>query len=75
MIVAPSFADIFFNNCFKNGLLPIVLEEDIVSKLFDEVEATEGYSLTVDLPAQTISTPTGEVITFEVDEYKKHMPA
>lgn len=72
VIVAPSFADIFFNNCFKNGLLPIVLDKNIVSKLFQEVESAEGYELTVDLPAQTITTPAGEVIPFEVDEYRKH---
>lgn len=72
VIIAPSFADIFFNNCFKNGLLAIVLEGNIVSRLFDEVEATQGYALTVDLPAQTITTPSGEVIPFSVDEYKKH---
>ena len=72
VIIAPSFADIFFNNCFKNGLLPIVLEKKIVSRLFQEVEGAEGYALTVDLTAQTISTPAGEVIAFEIDEYKKH---
>jgi len=71
-ILAPSYADIFFNNCIKNGLLPIVLNKDIISKLFEEVEANNGYSLTVDLPTQTITTPTGEVIPFTVDEYKKN---
>ncbi|MCB1671894.1 MAG: 3-isopropylmalate dehydratase small subunit [Gammaproteobacteria bacterium] len=71
VIIAPSFADIFFNNCFKNGLLPIVLEKEIVSKLFQEVEANEGYSLSVDLTSQTITTPSAEVIHFEVDEYKR----
>jgi 3-isopropylmalate/(R)-2-methylmalate dehydratase small subunit len=72
VIIAPSFADIFFNNCFKNGLLPIVLNKEIVSKLFEEVGANEGYALAVDLQAQTLVTPTGEVIPFEVDTYKKH---
>ncbi|MBL4820494.1 MAG: 3-isopropylmalate dehydratase small subunit [Gammaproteobacteria bacterium] len=72
VIIAPSFADIFFNNCFKNGLLPIVLNKDIVSKLFDAVEANVGYTLAVNLPAQTITTVDGEVIPFTVDEYKKH---
>jgi len=72
VIIAPSFADIFFNNCFKNGLLPIVLNKDIVSKLFQEVAATDGYALTVDLATQTITTPAGEALSFEVDEYKKH---
>ena len=72
VIIAPSFADIFFNNCFKNGLLPIVLNKDIVSKLFQEVAAIDGYALTVDLATQTITTPAGEALSFEVDEYKKH---
>jgi len=72
VIIAPSYADIFFNNCFKNGLLPIVLDKDIVSKLFQEVEASDGYALTVDLQSQTVTTPSGEAIPFEVDEYKKH---
>jgi 3-isopropylmalate/(R)-2-methylmalate dehydratase small subunit len=71
VIIAPSFADIFFNNCFKNGLLPIVLNKDIVSRLFVEVEANEGYSLVVDLPAETLRTPSNELIPFEVDAYKK----
>lgn len=71
-VIAPSFADIFFNNCFKNGLLPIVLEEDIVDKLFSEVEANEGYELTVDLPRQVVVTPSGEEFSFEVDEFNKH---
>ena len=72
VIIAPSYADIFFNNCFKNGILPIVLNKEIVDELFQEVAAQPGYSLTVDLPAQTITTPGGVVIPFEVDEYKKH---
>ena len=71
-IVAPSFADIFFNNCFKNGLLPIVLDTAAVDRLFRETEAQEGYRLTVDLAAQTITTPSGEVIPFEVDGERKH---
>lgn len=71
VILAPSYADIFFNNCFKNGILPIVLDKEIISKFFAEVTATEGYSLTVDLPAQTIKTTAGKAIAFEVDEYKK----
>lgn len=72
VIIAPSYADIFFNNCFKNGLLPIVLAKETVSRLFQEVAASEGYALKVDLPVQTITTPGGEVIPFEIDEYKKH---
>jgi len=72
VIIAPSFADIFFNNCFKNGVLPIVLDANKVDQLFGEVEASTGYSLSVDLPAQTITTPGGEVIGFEVDSFRKH---
>lgn len=72
VIIAPSFADIFFNNCFKNGLLPIVLSEDVVDQLFVETEANEGYELTVDLQAQTIAKPSGEIIPFEVDAFRKH---
>ena len=72
VIIAPSFADIFFNNCFKNGILPIVLDEVKVDQLFKEVEASEGYQLTVDLEAQTITTPSGEVINFDVDSFRKH---
>jgi 3-isopropylmalate/(R)-2-methylmalate dehydratase small subunit len=72
VIIAPSFADIFFNNCFKNGLLPIKLDGAIVDRLFRETAATEGYQLTVDLAAQTITTPGGEVIPFEVDAFRKH---
>ncbi|MEX2129922.1 MAG: 3-isopropylmalate dehydratase small subunit, partial [Pseudohongiellaceae bacterium] len=72
VLIAPGFADIFFNNCFKNGLLPIVLDKEKVSKLFEIVAANEGYQLTVDLPSQKITTPDGEQIDFSVDEYKKH---
>ena len=72
VIVAPSFADIFFNNSFKNGILPIVLDESVVDRLFAEVDASEGYQLEVDLEAQTITTPAGEVIAFDVDPFRKH---
>ena len=72
VIIAPSFADIFFNNSFKNGILPIVLPEETVDKLFKETEANEGYELTVDLAAQTITTPSGEAIEFDVDPFRKH---
>ena len=72
VIIAPSFADIFYNNCFKNGLLPIVLEEKIVDKLFREAETLEGYQLTVDLEAKTVITPTGESFGFEVDDFRRH---
>ena len=71
-ILAPSFADIFFNNCFKNGLLPIVLNKAIISALFDEVEANEGYQLEVDLQQQLITKPDGSSIPFSVDEFRKH---
>jgi len=72
VLIAPSFADIFFNNCFKNGILPIVLDKEIVDALFKEVNAAEGYTLTVDLPAQSITRPDGSVIHFEVDAFRKH---
>ncbi len=71
VIIAPSYADIFFNNCFKNGILPIVLEEEIVSSLFEEVATNEGYQLEVDLPAQVIKKPDGTEIAFEVDSFRK----
>ncbi|TNF36321.1 MAG: 3-isopropylmalate dehydratase small subunit [Gammaproteobacteria bacterium] len=71
-VIAPSFADIFFNNCFKNGILPIVLDEVVVDQLFREVAAQEGYTLTVNLPDQEIVTPAGQVIPFEVDSFRKH---
>ena len=72
VVIAPSFADIFFNNCFKNGLLPIVFNEDIVSDLFVELEANEGYALTIDLPRQVVVKPDGEALPFEIDEFRKH---
>ncbi|WP_404362381.1 3-isopropylmalate dehydratase small subunit [Marinobacter sp.] len=72
VIIAPSFADIFYNNCFKNGLLPVVLEENIVDKLFQEAEAEEGFQLAVDLEARTVTTPSGESFTFEVDDFRRH---
>ena len=72
VIIAPSFADIFYNNCFKNGILPLVLEEDIVDSLFQAVQATDGYSLAIDLETQTVTTPTGEHFTFDVDAFRKH---
>mgnify|MGYP005847429293 FL=1 len=71
-IIAPSFADIFYNNSFKNGLLPIVLDRDIVDRLFRECEATPGYKLTIDLAAQTVTTPSGTNFKFEVDAFRKH---
>lgn len=71
-IIASSFADIFFNNCFKNGMLPIVLSAQDVDSLFNEVAATEGYKLNVDLAAQTVTTPSGKSYRFEVDAVRKH---
>jgi 3-isopropylmalate/(R)-2-methylmalate dehydratase small subunit len=71
-IIAPSFADIFFNNCFKNGLLPIVLKEEVVDVLFERTFAQEGYSLTVDLHNQQVITPEGATYTFEIDAFRKH---
>ena len=70
-IIAPSFADIFHSNCFKNGLLPIVLESKIVSRLFEEMYANEGYRLDINLEAQTVTTPSGEAFGFEVDAFRK----
>ena len=72
VIIAPSFADIFFNNCFKNGMLPIVLSVDDVDTLFKETEATEGYILNIDLSAQTVITPSGQSYQFDVDAFRKH---
>ncbi len=71
-IIAPSFADIFFNNCFKNGLLPITLDAAIVDALFKAVEAAPGYRLKIDLEQQSIATPDGKVYKFEVDAHRKH---
>ncbi len=71
-VLAPSFADIFFNNSFKNGLLPIVLAEEDIDELFKQAEAQEGYQLTVDLQAQTVTRPDGKSYGFEIDEFRKH---
>ncbi|WP_137885400.1 3-isopropylmalate dehydratase small subunit [Pseudomonas sp. 2FE] len=71
-IIAPSYADIFFNNSFKNGLLPIILPEAEVDELFQLVEANEGYRLSVDLAAQTVTRADGKVLGFEVDAFRKH---
>jgi len=72
VVIAPSFADIFFNNCFKNALLPIVLDEAIVDALFKDVTAQEGLELTIDLENQKIIKADGEAIPFEVDAFRKH---
>jgi len=71
-VIASSFADIFYNNCFKNGILPIVLDENIMNQLFNECSASEGYNLNVDLAAQTVTTPSGQSFSFEVDAFRKH---
>jgi len=71
-VIAPSYADIFFNNSFKNGLLPLVLSEADVDTLFKAVEANEGYELTVDLEKQQVITPEGESYDFDVDEFRKY---
>ncbi len=70
-VIAPSFADIFYNNCFKNGLLPIVLTELEVARLFDEVQGFNGYELTVDLPEQVVRTGDGRAFSFSVDAFRK----
>ena len=71
-LIAPSFADIFFNNCFKNGVLPIVLSEQQVDHLFNETYAFNGYQLTIDLEAQVVRTPDGREYPFEVDGFRKY---
>ena len=71
VVIAPSFADIFFNNCFKNGLLPIVLDEAVIDHLFTAVHAHHGYRLHLDLPAQEIHLPDGEIIHFDIDPFRK----
>ena len=71
-VIAPSFAEIFYNNCFKNGVLPVVLDEDVMETLFREVEAKPGYRLHIDLEDQTVTTPDGHNYGFEVDAFKKY---
>jgi 3-isopropylmalate/(R)-2-methylmalate dehydratase small subunit len=71
-LIAPSYADIFFNNCFKNGILPIVLPESQVDRLFDEVHGFVGYRLTVDLPRQVVVKPDGAELPFEVQPFRKY---
>ena len=72
VIIAPSFADIFYNNCFKNGLLPVVLEAAQVDELFQQTDATVGYQLQVDLEQQRITTPENKTFAFEVDDFRKY---
>ena len=71
-LIAPSYADIFYNNCFKNGLLPIVLPEHEVARLFDEVAAFVGYSITVDLERQAVIKPDGAALEFDVQPFRKY---
>jgi 3-isopropylmalate/(R)-2-methylmalate dehydratase small subunit len=71
-IIAPSFADIFYNNSLKNGLLLIKLDPKIIDKLFSETETNPGYRLAVDLEQQTVTTPSGESYTFDIDQHRKH---
>ena len=70
-VIAPSFADIFYNNCFQNGILPVVLKPDAVQALIESAKSTEGYRLTIDLAAQTVSTPEGTIHRFDVDPFRK----
>jgi 3-isopropylmalate/(R)-2-methylmalate dehydratase small subunit len=70
-VIAPSYADIFYNNCFKNGLLPVILTEEQVDILFKEMDAEEGYQLSIDLHKQTVTTDSGHVFSFELDEFRK----
>ncbi|RRJ84929.1 3-isopropylmalate dehydratase small subunit [Aestuariirhabdus litorea] len=71
-VIAPSFADIFYNNCFKNGILPITLLDEVVDQLFVETEANEGYQLQIDLERELIIKPSGEEISFAVDAFRRH---
>ena len=71
-VLAPSYADIFFNNCFKNGLLPIVLSGETIDRLFESTYANKGYALTIDLENQSITLPSNEKISFQVDAFRKH---
>jgi len=70
-VIAPSFADIFYNNCFKNGVLPIVLGRSVVAELFQETTDNPGYRLAIDLATQTVKTPGGRVLTFDIDDFRK----
>ena len=71
-VIAPSFADIFYNNCFKNGILPIALPQEQVDLLMKDAEKGSNARMTVDLEAQTVTTSDGEVVSFEIDPFKKH---
>lgn len=71
-LAAPGFADIFYNNCFKNGILPVVLPAEVIDRLFRETAARPGYRLTVDLPQQRVITPDGDAFGFEIDGFRKY---
>ena len=71
-VIAPSFADIFYGNCFKNGILPVKLDANVVDSLMADTFANEGYTLAVDLQAQSVITPAGETYNFDTEEFKKH---
>ncbi|WP_422411297.1 MULTISPECIES: 3-isopropylmalate dehydratase small subunit [unclassified Endozoicomonas] len=71
-VIAPSFADIFYNNCFKNGILPITLSEEAVDELFSEIDAQEGYQLKVDLEREKVIKPDGSELSFSIDEFRRH---
>jgi 3-isopropylmalate/(R)-2-methylmalate dehydratase small subunit len=73
VLIAPSYADIFYNNCFKNGILPVTLPEEKVDELFKRAEKEEGYSLTVNLPNQMIRDAHGLNLAFEIDKFRKHV--
>ena len=70
-VIAPSYADIFYNNCFKNGVLPVILSENEVDELFQELASDDGYHLNIDLSAQTVTTDSGKIFRFELDEFRK----
>jgi len=72
VVIAPSYADIFYNNCFKNGFLPVVLPAGVIDQLFDETYAHEGYELEVDLEPQVVTSPSGQSWQFEIDDFRKH---
>ncbi len=71
-VIAPSFADIFYNNCFKNGILPIIQPDEVLDTLFQAVADVEGYTLLIDLDSQIITLPTGSTLSFDVDAFRKH---
>ncbi|MBO9481523.1 3-isopropylmalate dehydratase small subunit [Salinisphaera sp. G21_0] len=71
-VIAPSFADIFYNNCFKNGILPITLSDEVVEQLFQEVAASEGYQLTADLQREVVVKPDGTELPFSIDAFRRH---